>query len=65
LTPRPAFAEVAGVTLKLDVPSTLCGGAAGEGFGPVADVVAWGGESSLAGEIARPDLVAISKGVPA
>jgi hypothetical protein len=53
------------VTLKLDVPSTLCGGAAGEGFGPVADVVAWGGESSLAGEIARPDPVAISKGVPA
>jgi hypothetical protein len=53
------------VTLKPDVPSALCGGTVGEGFGPVADVVAWGGESSLGGEISRPDPVAISKGVPA
>jgi Amidase len=55
------------VTIKPDVPSALCGGAIGEGFGPVADFRSvrlrqeWCGGSRLISEISRPDLAAVSR----
>jgi hypothetical protein len=70
LTPRPAFEEVAVVTLEPGVPCARGGGAVGEGFSLVADVVACGfaghggGRINLVSGTCRLHLVVL-EGVPA